>query len=461
MISMVEVSAKSRNGDAEPTEGLRDMKGTRVYLPEEQLIRERVVDILRTHFRLYGYRPLETSILEFWDIAASKYGGGSEILKETYKLSDQGKRDLALRYELTFKLGKVIGMNPEMRLPFKRYEIGKVFRDGPIKAGRIREFTQCDVDVVGIKELSADAELIALTFQTFPVLGLEDIYMELNNRKLLFGIFEYAVVPNEKFGEAALSLDKLAKMGEDKVRTELFQKEISDQSLDKIFTLLKNTCQKQSNTEKLDFLEATVTNETARSGTNELRQILKYVELMGVKGDLRLEPTLARGLGYYTGPMWEIYSKSSSIRSSLAAGGRWDNMIAQFIGTDKEYPATGMTFGLDVIYAVLEEKKFQGFLRTIDTIPTILIIPINTEDRSMTIASELRKGRISCEVATTKKLKKAMELAGRSQIPFVVIVGDRELETGSVNFRDMTSGKETLVKIGDLPSHVMKILRST
>ncbi|MEM0135214.1 MAG: ATP phosphoribosyltransferase regulatory subunit, partial [Thermoplasmatales archaeon] len=131
----------------EPDSGIRDLKGTRVYLPKEQLIRERMLDAIKKMFKVYGYNPIETSILEYYDIAASKYGGGSEILKETYRLTDQGKRELCLRYELTFKFGKLIAMNPDIRLPFKRYEIGKVFRDGPIKTGRLREFTQCDVDV--------------------------------------------------------------------------------------------------------------------------------------------------------------------------------------------------------------------------------------------------------------------------------------------------------------------------
>ena len=196
------------------------LKGTRDYLPNEQIIREKIVGILIDKFKKYGFKPMETAILEYYSVLASKYAGGEEILKETYKLTDQGGRQLGLRYELTIKLAKVIGLNPMIRFPFKRYEIGKVFRDGPVKTGRLREFTQCDVDVVGVKSMAADAEFIAMTFDIFKEIGL-DVKVLVNNRKLLNGIMEYVEIPEDKRISTILSLDKLDKIGKDGVIEEL------------------------------------------------------------------------------------------------------------------------------------------------------------------------------------------------------------------------------------------------
>ncbi|HKZ42042.1 MAG TPA: ATP phosphoribosyltransferase regulatory subunit, partial [Candidatus Hodarchaeales archaeon] len=165
---------------------LKILKGTTDYLPNEQIIRARIAAKLSRVFELYGFLPLETPILEYYDILASKYAGGAEILKETYKLTDQGQRELALRYDLTIPFSRVLGMNPSLPKPFKRYEIGKVFRDGPVKPGRNREFTQCDVDIAGVKSVIAESELIALTLDVFSLLKI-DINVEINNRKLLSG----------------------------------------------------------------------------------------------------------------------------------------------------------------------------------------------------------------------------------------------------------------------------------
>lgn len=458
---MSETPLKVKSEYKESAEGLRDVKGTKVYLPNEQTVREKIADVLRSQFRLYGYRPVETSILEYWNVAASKYAGGSEILKETYKLKDQGGRELALRYELTFKLGKIIAMNPQMRLPFRRYEIGKVFRDGPMKLGRLREFTQCDVDVVGIKDLSADAELIALTFQVFSALGINDIYVQLNNRKLLFGIFEDAGVPESQFVECALSLDKLEKIGEESVRNELYQKDISNESIDKVFEILNGVAKKATNWERLEFLESVLKTENSRVGITELRQILNYSKIMGVTGDIRFIPNLARGLGYYTGPMWEVFAKSSNITSSLCGGGRWDDMIPKFLGTDKEYPATGMTFGLDVIYVVLQERKFKGFLEMKDKIPLLMVVSMDTLEQSMALAAVLRRNGISCEIAAGRKLAKTLEYADKEGIPFVAIVGKKEIERGSVKLKDMISGKEILVSIDDVSNSLKELSKLT
>ena len=442
--------------------GLAPVRGTREYLPSEQLVRERITDVLKYNFKRYGYGPIETSILESYEVAASKYGGGSEILKETYRLTDQGGRDLALRYELTFKLGKLIGMNPTMRLPFKRYEIGKVFRDGPIKTGRLREFTQCDADVVGVKSQAADAEFIKMSFDMFSDLGIP-VFVQLNNRKLLFGLADAAGIDKEMHTEVALSLDKLEKFGEDSVRKELADKRIDSISVQKLFRMLNEAQSKPTNAEKLAYLEAELPDGgLGREGAAELKGMLKYAEDLGVRGDLRLVPTLARGLGYYTGPMWEVYAKESrTITGSLAAGGRWDDMIGSFIGSKEQYPATGMTFGLDVIYAALEEKGFKGLAGEQMKVPTVLVIPIGALDKSLSVANGLRERGISTDVAYDTRLSKALDYADKQSIPYVMIVGERGLKEGKITVRDMSSGKEHQLNAESVSEELAGILKET
>lgn len=193
---------------------LRNLKGTGDYMPWEQRGRQGIIRKLQEVFERYGYQPLETPVVCYFDLLASKYAGGSEILKEVYKLNDQGGRELGLRYDLTVPFAKIVGMNPELRMPFKRYEIGKVFRDGPVKTGRNREFIQCDVDVVGIGSLLTEAELLMMAVEIYRILNLE-IYIPYNNRKLLSGLIAASGILPESAGDVILSIDKLEKIGED------------------------------------------------------------------------------------------------------------------------------------------------------------------------------------------------------------------------------------------------------
>ncbi len=417
------------------------LKGVKEFLPDEQLVRERVMDILKKNFKKYSYKPIETSILESYEIASNKYAGGEEILKETYKLTDQGKRKLCLRYELTFKLGKLIALNPTLRFPFKRYEIGKVFRDGPVKKGRWREFTQCDVDVVGIKGVVAEAEFMAMAFDIFNEIGL-DMFIKLNNRKLLFGFFESCGVKKDKFLDVALTLDKLEKISEKEMRAEFKEKKVSSKAVDKIFEVLSEVDSRETNEEKLLFFENVLDNDLGKEGLEELKELFSYCKSMGLKKDIQFIPSLSRGLGYYTGLMWEVYAKDSPVTSSIAAGGRWNEMIAKFLQSEDEYPATGMTFGLDVIYTVLKEKGFESFAEKAVKVPQIYIMPIKTLNECMGVAAELRGAGISCDVAFEKKLGKAMDYANKEKIPFTIILGQKELDAGKVTLKDMVSGKE-------------------
>ena len=331
---------------------LVNLKGTKDYLPEEQYLRNKIRFTLEEVFKSYGFRPLETPILCFMDVLSSKYAGGAEILKEIYQLSDQGQRELALRYDLTVPFARVIGMNPQLRLPFKRYEIGKVFRDGPVKTGRMREFMQCDVDIAGASSMMAEAEFILMVLDIFDKFGL-DVYVSYNNRKLLSGILQCLQIPDPKINNVILSLDKLEKIGPEGVRQEIEALQLQDDMIERIFNLYDN---KQID---LDYFSDNFPNSLVKEGINELKELNEYLLEVDALDKTRFNPFLARGLDIYTGTVFEVFLTDGAISSSIAAGGRYDKIIGGFLDDGKEYPAVGISFGLDVIYNALSMKRIQ------------------------------------------------------------------------------------------------------
>lgn len=415
------------------------LKGTKDRLPNEQVLREQIIDTIKEIFRLYGFQPATTPILETWEVLASKYSGGEEILKETYKLTDQGQRELGLRYDLSVPLARLIGMNPHVSKPFKRYEIGPCFRDGPIKKGRYREFVQCDADVVGVRSMLADAECLTLAHQIFSKLGL-DVYLEVNNRKLLSGILISAGVPSELLNTAILSIDKIKKIGIEGVREELSTKGITPDLAKKIFSYFTL---KGPYLEILDQLETKMDNQIGKEGLSELRELYHYLELFGVVNDVKLLYSLARGLEIYTGTVFEAFTKDPKIlESSLCGGGRYDRIIGKFIGSDEEIPAVGISFGLDTIYDALSASQLSPSTQT-----QVFIIPIKTLDTCLEIATLLRKNGIATEVDLLKRrLSKNLEHVDRQKIPFVIIVGKRDLKQNLVTFRNMKDGKESTIQ---------------
>ncbi|MEM1535000.1 MAG: histidine--tRNA ligase [Candidatus Pacearchaeota archaeon] len=429
------------------------LKGTRDYLPEEQELRETIIEILKKNFRRYGYKPVETSILDFYEFASSK--AGNEIVSEIYRLRDRGNRDLCLRYELTFKLAKLIGLNPNLRMPFKRYEIGKVFRDGPVSSIRMREFVQCDVDCVGSESLAVDAELLALTFDIFKELGLE-VYVELNSRKFLSGLMEECGIEKDKIDSAILSIDKLEKYGKQSIINELKAKGLRDESIKKLFAFFdKARSEREKNNEKkLEFFKRNLRNSLAIEGLKEIEELLRLCKVLGLK-DVIFVPSLARGLAYYTGPIWEVYLKNSKQKRSIAAGGRWDNLISKMLNTSRAYPASGMSFGLDVIYEVLKEKKIKLEKIKKMPVPKVLIIPINTLEKCLKIAQSLRASGINTDISD-KQLSKALDYANKEGIEFCLIIGENELKSGKLRLRNMINGKEELLNEREVIEKLVK-----
>src|SRR3989344_714203 len=278
--------------------GIQNPKGTKDIDIEEKIQANRIIKIITEIFEKYGFNPLQTPILERYETLAAKYAGGSEILKETFKLNDQGSRDLALRYDLTVPLARYIAMNPNLKMPFKRYEIGEVFRDGPIRANRYRQFTQCDADTAGSSSMLADAEFLAIASEFFSKLNLKFI-IRVNNRKILNSILDYYKIPENKRETVILSIDKLDKIEVSGVKKELRKKGFKN--IDNLLNLIF--------TNDLNDIKKIIGN---KDGINEINDVLKYCKLLNVK-NVKFDASLARGLSYYTGTIFEVYLVNSEI----------------------------------------------------------------------------------------------------------------------------------------------------
>ncbi|SKC41317.1 histidine--tRNA ligase [Maledivibacter halophilus] len=430
---------------------LKNLKGTKDFFPAEQQIRNKVQRILEETFQRFSFMPLETPIICYYDLLASKYAGGDEILKEVYKLSDQGKRKLGLRYDLTVPFAKVIGMNQNLSMPFKRYEMGKVFRDGPIKTGRLREFTQCDVDVVGIQSMLAEAELMSMAFEVFEKLNL-DVYISYNNRKLLFGILSSIGIRNDKINSVILALDKIEKVGFNGVRAELEEKKINSTTIDKFFDILNIDANNI-----LDVLLENFQNSLITEGIEELKELNSFLNVLGLSDKVKLNPFLARGLDIYTGTVYEVFLSDNSIRSSIGGGGRYDKIIGAFLDDEKKYPAVGISFGLDVIYTALTMKDPANRKPIID----LLLIPLETEKNCLAIANNLRKAGIKVDIDMSgRKLNKVLNTANKNNIPYVIIVGENEIISNKVSIKIMATGEVKECEICDLENVLKEIMNS-
>lgn len=424
---------------------LMNVKGTSDSLPKEELIKRRVINTLTSTFDKFGYMPLDTTILCYYDLLASKYAGGSEILKEVYTLNDQADRQLGLRYDLTVPFSKVISMNinKNITLPFKRYEVGKVFRDGPVKTGRAREFYQCDVDVCGIEGTYIEAEMLSMTSICYKKLGIE-VYIEVNNRKLLEGFIIASGINEDIKNKVILSVDKLAKIGEQGVKEELSSYNIEEEKLNKLFNYFKCTI------DELDDLN--ITNDSFIKGKEEIKELFNYLTNLGIT-ECRFTPYLARGLEIYTGTVFEVFDKKQRITSAIGGGGRYDKIITNFINDGNIYPAVGISFGIVPICEILKEE-------TEESLYDILIVPMNTNLETLKLANKLREENIKVLIEmNNRKLKKVLESADRNNIPYVIVVGENEVNNEYIEIKDMKNKTTNKFNINDIKEMIKFIRR--
>jgi histidyl-tRNA synthetase len=405
-------------------------KGVRDFPPEEKILRDALVGKLRAEFERFGFNPLETPLIERYEVLSAKYAGGAEILKETFRFMDQGERELGLRYDLTVPLARFIAMNPNVKLPFKRYAIGTVYRDGPIKLGRYREFYQCDCDIVGANTAAADVQCVQLGLSVFSALNVP-FRIDVNHVGLLKLMLLRDGAPEDKVIQAMLILDKLKKIGERGVTEELDAAGIPS------FCVLKTIAfaQLATNKERVDAI---------RQAYGDVPELMRIEEVLALVPDTRVvfDPSLARGLSYYTGIVFETYIVGSPVTSAVSGGGRYDRMIGAFLERPDEFPAVGISFGLEPITEHLKSLG-QGGKKSV---VRCYVIPIKTPLESNDLVATLRASGINADVDIMGRgISKNMDYANMLGIPFVVFVGKQELEQGMYKLKDMTSGEERLL----------------
>ncbi|MFA6048855.1 MAG: histidine--tRNA ligase [Candidatus Micrarchaeia archaeon] len=428
------------------------LKGFRDFLPAQKRKRDAVVQTLRECFGLYGFEPLETPALERLEVLSSKFAGGEEILKEIYSLEDQGGRKLALRYDLTVPLCRVMAENPRLPMPFKRYQIQPVWRDGPTKLGRYREFLQCDADVVGAKGVAAEAELLLLALCAFEKLGM-GVEVRVSNRKFLNGLLDACgISPSQREG-AILSLDKLEKIGVQGVEKELLQKGVPQDAAKK---LISESSKTGANKALLDDFSKIVSSPEGAQGLAELSELFSLLgESSSAGGRLVFLASLARGLNYYTGTVFEVFLRNGGkISSSLAAGGRYDKLIGSFLGAKEDVPAVGISFGLDVICDALESEGKNS-----EAMPParVFVIPIKTVAESLKIAEEFRRAGVATAMDLAEKnVGKNLEYAAKAGIPFAVLVGKNEVDKNVVTLRDLKTGEQSEVSVQEAAKRVSR-----
>lgn len=408
---------------------IQTVKGSYNYLPKEQKIRNYINKILVDTFERYGYKSIETPILSYYDILSDKYDENNDILKEIYRLSDQGERNLGLRYDLTIPFSVFIALNKNnISFPFKRYEIAKVFRDGPIKRGRDRELTQCDVDVVGIEGQFIEAELMTLYVDAFNKMGI-DIVIKYNNRKLMTGLILESGVKEDLVPNVTTILDKKEKVTKEELNEMLKEIGLANEEISNINKYF------DMNINKLKTIKTD--NQLLKEGLKEIELLTKYLKELKIDNICEFSIGLARGQNYYTGSVFEVFDKSGSLKSSIGAGGRYDNIIGNFINDGNKYPAVGISFGLSSLYEILKERDMFN-----ESDIDVYIIPINTEIESLKLANSLRgKGfKVDIEM-NNRKLKKSMEYANKEGIPYVIVFGEDEIKSGIITVKDMLNGK--------------------
>ena len=437
----------------------RTLSGFMELLPARQMQFERMAELLRKSYSLYGFTPLDTPIIEASEVLLAKAGGETE--KQIYRFS-KGDSDLSLRFDLTVPLAKYVALHyADLSFPFRRFQIGKVYRGERAQRGRFREFYQADIDVIGDGKLDIvnEAEIPSIIYQTFTSLGLKRFQIRVNNRKVLNGFYAMLGL-TEKAGDVMRTVDKLPKIGADKIREILMDEEIAltGEQADEILKFISIT---GSNNDVLNALEEYKgRHELFDQGLDELNTLVKYLGAFGVPEDnFAVDLTIARGLDYYTGTVYETFMTDHPEIGSICSGGRYDNLAEYY--TDKQLPGVGISIGLTRLFYVLEEQKYLND-RLITSPADVLILPM-TDDLSLAIAfaTKLRAAGVRAQLYTEqKKFKQKMTYADRLGVPYAAFLGEDEISQGKVSLKDMTSGEQQLLPVEEALAAVLKALEA-
>ena len=444
-------------------------KGTRDFGPKEVFKRSFIINHIKQTFEKFGFLPLETPTMENLDTLTGKYGeegdqllfkvlNSGDFLKKTNQEDiDEGAKKLTpkiaekgLRYDLTIPFARYVAMNQnEIAFPFKRYQIQPVWRADRPQKGRYREFYQCDADVVGTNSLLPEAEIIMMIQEVFGKLGITDFTIKINNRKVLQGLAE-AFGIEDKFVDLTVAIDKLDKIGIDKVLEELKSKNINDNALEKIKAFLEASENSNNITKTLSNLESISSNNaTGINGCNDIKDVLSKNEALG--GNLttiNFDPTLARGLNYYTGCIFEVAVNNVKM-GSVSGGGRYDDLTSNFGLPNMS--GVGFSFGLDRIYDVMTDLDL--FPKEIITSTQVIIIPFDDQsfNYSLQVLQKLRSENIKSELyPDLVKMKKSMKYANDKNIPFVILIGSDEMESHTLSLKNMETGDQQKITIEEI-----------
>jgi histidyl-tRNA synthetase len=432
----------------------RTLKGFRDYLPQTMLAREQIMDTARRVFRSYGYSPIDTPALEYLEILLGK--GGEESDRLMYRFQDHGGRDVGLRFDLTVPLARFAAQHiGELGIPFKRYHIGSVWRGENTHRGRYREFMQCDFDTIGTKNVAADAEIILVVRELLTQIGFSKFTVRINDRSILNGLLQKAGLA-ESSALVLRALDKLAKIGAEKVSEEM--QSAAGATAEQAATILQLANLSGSNDDILQELqELGAGNELAESGVTRLREVIRLATTVQQPGLLQIDPSIARGLDYYTGTVIETTLDDLPEIGSICSGGRYDNLAELY--TNQQLPGIGASLGLDRLLAAMEEL---GMLAASQT-PAQVFIPYfdaNELERYLQLAAELRSAGLAVEVyPEPAKLGKQLQYADRKKFAVALIAGEREIAAGECQVKNLATTESKSVSLADSAAAVIDEIR--
>ena len=421
----------------------RTLPGFMELLPKEQILFNQMKEKIQKSYEKFGFLPIDTPIIEMADVLLAKAGGETE--KQIYRF-EKGDNDLALRFDLTVPLAKyVTEYYNDLSFPFRRYQIGKVYRGERPQKGRFREFYQCDIDIIGDSELSIinDAEMPSVIYNTIKELGFEDFTICMNNRKLLTGLFEELNL-KEKSVDIMRIIDKLEKIGKENVIECLKDLEVEDEKINTIIDFIEingTTDEKLQALENLNF-----ENETFKQGLEELKEVVKYVRIFGVPDkNFKVDLTIARGLDYYTGTVYETFLNDYREIGSVCSGGRYDNLAEYY--TDRKLPGVGVSIGLTRLFYKLNE--LQAMQEDKKSIAKVLVVSmVEDKSKAVEVAAILRKENIETEVyLEDKKIKTKFKYADKLSIPYVIVIGEEEIQNNVITLKNMETGEQDTISL--------------
>ena len=429
----------------------KTLPGFMELLPQEQVLFNQMKEKIQKTYEKFGFLPIDTPVIESTEVLLAKAGGETE--KQLYSFT-KGDSNLTLRFDLTVPLAKYVAIHSnELSFPFRRYQIGKVYRGERAQRGRFREFYQCDIDVIGDGELNIinDAEIPSIMYTVFKELGLENFTIRINNRKILNGLFE-SINAKDVAVDIMRIIDKIEKIGEEKVKQELKELNIPEESVEQVIKFIRINGTTDEKLQELENLK--INNETYLEGVKELKDVIKYIRAFRVPEPcFTVDVSIARGLDYYTGTVYETFLNDYKSIGSICSGGRYNNLSEYY--TDKKLPGVGMSIGLTRLFFILNDMNLIKVQRK--SISKVLVVSMVSDlSQAIETANKLREAGINTEVYfDDKKIKAKFKYADKLRIPYVIVIGEDEIKSGTLTLKNMETGEQ----VGKTIEEIIELLK--